>query len=65
MLHGTRVKIDEEGCVAAAYTVIAVESMGALITDKEINFTLDRPFIFGITSDLGVPLFIGVINTVK
>lgn len=64
-LHGARVKIDEEGCVAAAYTVIMVESTGALLTDNEINFTLDRPFLFAVTSDLGVPLFIGVINTVK
>ena len=27
---------------------------------KEIDFTLDRPFLFEIRSSQGVPLFIGV-----
>lgn len=60
--HAARVLIDEDGCTAAAFTVIAVDGNGALLPDGEINFVLDRPFLFMVTSDAGQPLFTGVVN---
>ena len=56
-----RVAIDEEGCTAAAFT--AMETCGAAMPpDEEVDFVLDRPFIFVITGDSGLPMFAGVVN---
>lgn len=59
--HAARVMIDEEGCVATAFTVM-LEAGSAMPPKDEVDFTLNRPFIFVITSDDGLPLFIGVVN---
>lgn len=60
--HAARVKVDEEGCEAAAYTVIAVECGAAAPADEPVDFVLDRPFLFAITGSTGLPLFVGVVN---
>lgn len=59
--HAARVKIDEEGVEAAAFTVIVGDAAAAEPED-EIYFTLDRPFIFAISSRDDLPLFAGVVN---
>lgn len=59
--HAARVKIDEEGVEAAAFTVITADGAAAA-PEREINFTLDRPFLFAISSRDGLPLFAGVVN---
>ena len=59
--HATRVSIDEEGITAAAYTVMGYDG-AAPPPEEEVYFTLDRPFIFVITSADGLPLFTGVVN---
>lgn len=61
--HAVRVAIDEKGCTAAAYTVMMMAGAGAPPED-EVDFVLNRPFIFAITSESGMPLFTGVVNTV-
>ncbi len=62
--HSARVTVDEEGCTAAAFTVITAE--GAMVPEgQEIYFRLDRPFLFVITSDDSTPLFVGVVNNVE
>ena len=61
--HAARVTIDEEGVTAAAYTLILVA--GAAAPDpnqKEIDFVLDRPFLFVVESKDGLPLFTGIVN---
>ena len=60
--HAARVKVDEEGCEAAAYTVVMVDAGGAAPPEEEVDFVLDRPFLFAITGDSGLPLFTGVVN---
>ena len=60
-LHGARVKIDEEGCTAAAYTVFTMTG-GGVSMGKEFDFVLNRPFMFVITSPNGLPLFTGIVN---
>ena len=60
--HAARVKVDEEGCEAAAYTVMMIYAGADAPPDDEVDFTLDRPFLFAITGDSGLPLFTGVVN---
>lgn len=59
--HAARVTIDEEGCTAAAYTVM-MNAGTAMPPDEEVDFVLDRPFLFVLTSLDGLPLFAGVVN---
>ncbi|NLO47344.1 MAG: serpin family protein [Clostridiales bacterium] len=59
--HAARVKIDEEGCTAAAYTVMMAAGT-AMPPDDEVDFVLDRPFIFAITGADGLPMFVGIVN---
>ena len=62
-LHGVRVKIDERGCEAAAYTMMAADTSAAPAPEvEEIEFILDRPFLFVITNRVGLPLFVGIVN---
>ena len=59
--HAARVKIDEKGVEAAAYTVMM--SCGAMMPpEEEVDFILDRPFLFVVTSHDNLPLFAGVVN---
>jgi serine protease inhibitor len=54
------VQIDEEGVKAAAY----IEFPGPtspMPPEEIIDFILDRPFIFAITTD-NIPLFMGTVN---
>ena len=61
--HAARVVIDEEGCTATAFTVMADSGAAAPPDDKdEVDFVLDRPFLFCITGDSGLPLFVGAVN---
>lgn len=59
--HAARVKVDEEGCEAAAY-MIEGPTADAAPPDDEVDFTLVRPFLFSVTTESGLPLFTGVVN---
>lgn len=59
--HAARVVIDEEGCTAAAFTVMA-NAGAAEPPNEEVDFVLDRPFLFCITGSGGLPLFVGIVN---
>ncbi|MBQ4562368.1 MAG: hypothetical protein IJA55_08595 [Clostridia bacterium] len=63
MVHGARVTVDEKGCKAAAFTMMICGATSAPL--DEINFVLDRPFVFVIGGYDGLPLFIGTVNNVK
>ena len=60
--HAARVKIDEEGCEAAAFTEIAVAEEAAPEPEEpqEMDFVCDRPFLFAVTGRDSV-LFVGAI----
>ena len=60
--HANRVTLDENGVSAASYTLAAI--CGAALPETQIDFILDRPFLFAITTN-GHPLFMGVINTMQ
>ena len=59
--HAARVAIDEKGVIATAFTSM-VEAGGAMPNADEVDFVVDRPFIFVITGIDGLPLFVGVVN---
>lgn len=59
--HGARVTIDEEGCTAAAFTLMLCGA--GMPPTEEVDFVLNRPFLFVITSETGLPLFVGIVNT--
>lgn len=59
--HAARVSIDEEGCEAAAFTII-VRAGAAMPPEEEVDFVLDRPFLFCVTGESGLPLFVGIVN---
>lgn len=59
--HAARVAVDEEGVVAAAYTLLMAPTCGVPERLEEIDFTLNRPFLFAITGRDALPLFAGVV----
>ncbi len=59
--HAARVVIDEEGVIAAAYTVIEA-SDEACPPSNIIEFIVDRPFAFIVSSQDNLPLFAGVVT---
>lgn len=61
--HAARVKIDEEGCEAAAYTVM-LKDAGSAPPDSVVDMVLDRPFIFAVSGSDGLPRFIGIVNNI-
>lgn len=60
--HAARVKIDEKGCEAAAFTVMMRNDAIAMRPAEEVDFIANRPFLFAITGAGNVPLFTGVVN---
>ena len=61
--HNARVKIDEEGVEAAAYTAMAV--CGSSMPTEYADFICDRPFIFVITNSDGAVLFMGTVTSIE
>ena len=63
--QAARVKINEEGIEAAAYTEVDTNAAAAPpqeMPEEEMN--LNRPFLFVIWKD-GVPLFVGAVQTME
>ena len=63
--HAARVKIDEDGCEAATYTILSVCETAAMPPEEIVEFKLDEPFLFAITGADGLPLFAGIVNQVR
>ena len=63
--QAARVRIDEEGIEAAAYTEVDVDAAAAPpqeLLEEEMN--LNRPFLFAIWKE-GAPLFVGAVQTME
>ncbi len=60
----TRVSVDEEGCTGASFVVAFANRMSAMIPPEyeEMDFILDRPFLFSVFGAGGLPLFMGAVN---
>ncbi|MBQ1520327.1 MAG: serpin family protein, partial [Clostridia bacterium] len=63
--HAARVKTDEEGIEAAAYTVMLVAESAMMPDPETVYFTLDRPFAFVVTGMTDAPMFFGIVNDVE
>ena len=57
--QSTRVMIDEEGCKAVSATI---ELAGDAISEEDYELILNRPFVFEIVSESGLPIFVGIVN---
>ncbi len=57
----TFIELNEKGVEAAAYTEIAVPT-SMPPPDSVVELWFNRPFIYVISDDAGVPLFVGVVN---
>ena len=65
VMLAARVKIDEEGVEAAAYTEIVANDSAAMIEPPPVvEMNLNRPFLFVIFDGNDVPLFVGTVQTV-
>ena len=61
--HAAMVEIDEHGVTGAAYTEAEVYC-GSALPEEEIDFVLDRPFLFLITGSDGSILFSGIVRNI-
>ena len=62
-MQAARVKIDEEGVEAAAYTELVCADSAMMEVPPTVEMDLDRPFLFVIFDSNSVPLFVGTVNT--
>ena len=61
--HAARVMIDEKGCTAAAFTHISM-AVSATMPEEltELDFVLNRPFLFVLIGRDNMPLFVGIVR---
>lgn len=59
--HAARVKTDEDGVEAAAFTAAIAEAT-ALMDKTTVDFTVDHPFLFVVQGGDGTVLFTGIVN---
>ena len=67
VIHKTMIDVSREGTKAAAATVVMIDKAGAFYNPLEpYEINLDRPFVYAIVdNETGVPVFLGVQNTMK
>ena len=65
VMQAARVKIDEAGVEAAAYTEIVAADSGSMELPPVVEMNLNRPFLFAIFDGNDVPLFIGTVYSVE
>lgn len=58
----THIGIDEKGAEASAYTIVEREAGAAEMESEIYELKYNRPFLFGIVNNLGIPLFLGICN---
>lgn len=60
--HAARIKADEEGAEAAAFTAISADGCAFIEEGSEYWFTLDRPFLLIMTGVSGEATFVSAVN---
>lgn len=57
----THIGVNEDGVEAAAYTIVEMTEGAANPMEMETyELKFDRPFLFGVISEMGIPLFLGI-----
>ncbi len=65
VIHKTYIKVDASGTKAGAVTAVDMKCESAPMEEPKVVI-LDRPFVYMIThNETGLPLFIGILNTVN
>ena len=62
--HAAMLEIDEHGVTGAAYTELGVVDGASMPPDEELDFVLDRPFMFILTAGDGSVLFAGIVRNI-
>ncbi|MBT1181913.1 serpin family protein [Bifidobacterium sp. CP2] len=62
VIQGTRIEVNEHGAKTAAFTQMNVDAAGAPAEEKWVDFTVDRPFLYELSTPDGVPLFVGAVR---
>ena len=60
ILQGTRIEVNEAGAKAMSFTKVGADSVSAPVDNVE--FTVDRPFLYSYVTPDGIPLFIGAVR---
>lgn len=61
VMNTCRFAVDEEGCEGAS-VILAPGEGATLPPEEEIDFTLDRPFLFTAVRGSGLPIYMGAVN---
>ena len=64
VMQAVRVRIDEEGVEAAAYTEAVMQDSAAPEPTPVVEMNLNRPFLFVIFNGDNVPMFVGTVQTI-
>lgn len=62
--HAAMVEIDEQGVSGAAYTALDMPDAAEDIPPNELDFVLDRPFLYIVTGRDGSILFSGIVRNI-
>ncbi|KFI53959.1 serpin family protein [Bifidobacterium biavatii] len=62
VVQGTRIDVNERGAKAAAYTDIGMATSAAPASQRHVDFTVDRPFLYQYATPDGIPLFVGAVT---
>ncbi len=60
--HAARLKSDEDGVEAAAFTVVMMTESAFMEEPEVIDFTADHPFLFALSGQDHAVLFTGIVN---
>ena len=65
VIHKTHIDVDSDGTKAAAVTAV-IPTKAAAMPAPSLKVFLDRPFVYMLwDTETGLPLFIGVVNSLK
>ena len=66
VIHKTMIEVDQDGTKAAASTALTATQAEIVDLSETIEIYLDRPFVYGVIDMYtGIPVFLGVQNTMK
>lgn len=64
VIHKTHIDVDSEGTKAAAVTAVTMRKNAAPFYPDQKEVVLDRPFVYLILDQNGIPLFMGAVSDI-
>ena len=65
VVHKTHIKLDEKGTEASAATSVIMATTTSIQEKPIVDLVFDRPFVYYIFNQNDVPVFMGVVNSLK